>query len=139
MASRWELLASLLLLCLLPPAGTLSLLPPSLSARMTKPANERRSGGENAVQDECDKRAVKIMSGGRGRRAGAGVCAECVRVCEDAIARRMFLLILNSELICDFLLAKEVATLIVSFPFLYLFYRAEKKSLYVVGRMLQAS
>ena len=65
------------------------------------------------------------MSRGEGARTtGAGVCAECVRVCEDAIARRMFLLISKSEFICDFLLAKEVATLIVSFPFLYLFYFA---------------
>ena len=47
------------------------------------------------------------MSGGRGARTtGAGVCAECVRVCEDAIARRMFLLISKSEFICDFLLAE---------------------------------
>ena len=96
--SRWELLASLSLSLslfspLLPPVQRSPSLPPpflrSRSLMMTKPP-ERRSGGANAVQDECDKRAVKIMSergrerarpGGRG-----GVCAECVRVSGDPTA-----------------------------------------------------
>ena len=40
------------------------------------------------------------------------MCAECVRVCEDAIARPIPLLILKSDFIYDFLLAEEMATLI---------------------------